>query len=249
MALSVPTYIQDQCYSANDLRLAQGGIVCQDGVEGFEVHETNPQSGSIRVRNGHAWLDGLPNSEEGGRYHVSNDGDIELEVPLNSTGSTRDDSVWIRICDTDFSIDPSGAELVYMEDDDVAPSDGCIWYQLAKVHVTNGAGEGGTNITEAMIEWEAQPFELCGDPWLTATEELDFGSINGGTSAALTITVEGAEIGMPVIWSSIVPAFSSSLITAARVSATDTVTCQVYNISGGALNPSPSDWTVSVKSR
>ena len=80
-------------------------------------------------------------------------------------------------------------------------------------------------------------------------DNLNFPSINAGLAQTLTMTIPGAVVGKPVAVGTTIGAFSSQLIWSAFVSATDTVTCRVFNPTAGALDPPASDWTVAVKIR
>lgn len=263
MAEQQPTFVDDLCYFADDLKWMQAGLVCSDGVGEFTdlyVSETSPPSGSINVTAGHAFV--RTNSvDNGGVYHVYNDDDVPLVVPLNSTGSDRTDYVWVQICDSEFAAVTSGFTLIY----DVAPAttpptDGCTYYLLATVVVPNGAGTGGTNITgspdyfgdaDSMITDNREAFQLCGDNggWVQASASLDFPSIaaNGGRQTG-TITVRGASVGDPVAVGA-QTGLAAGLVWNGFVSATDTVSVQVTNTSGSPIDPASGTWNVAVKIR
>lgn len=261
-----PTFTTDLCYEANDLRLMQAGIVCVEGVAGFThlaVTETSPASGDVAVSAGHLFFPPQYDSVPFGQYHVVSIAEVLLEVPLNSTGSDRTDVVWAQVCDPDFPPPGAGSfQLVYEENNPTAiePADGCTWHILAKVVVPNGAGTGGTDITgvpayfgdtDGMIQDARSAFQMCGDGsgWTEVDAALDFPAIGAGLAESLTVTVPGAAVGDPVAVGCSIGAFSSQLLWSAFVSAADTVTCRVFNPTGGSLNPPLSGWSVAVKIR
>lgn len=164
-----PVYVSDICYGALDLRLLTGGIVCSDGVTkvtDLEVTETTPASGSVNVALGGVFLgkDGPVGSDTNGRYFAFNDDDVELVVPLNSTGSNRTDVVWAQVCDSDLAAVTSGFTLVYDDNNPTMtmPTDGCFYYLLASLVIPNGSGTGGGNVTNAMITDEREVYTQCG---------------------------------------------------------------------------------------
>lgn len=264
-----PFTVDDLCYSANDFRLMQGGLICGEGVADYShlwVGETSPPSGDVQVHQGHGFIqndnDPPPLFISTSVYHAYNDGAVTLTVPLNSSGVTRTDVVWAQVCDSEYAAVTSGFTLVYDDNNPTAtpPADGCTYYLLATLAVPNGGGFGGTDIagapawygeTDGMITDNRRAFTLCGDDggWVQATATLDFPSVGAGLAELLTMTVAGATVGDPVAFSSSVYAFSSQLMMAAYVSATDTVTCRVFNPTVGALNPPSGNWTVAVKIR
>lgn len=144
MTVHNPTYIQDICYTAQDDRLVAGGLVCQEGVSAFtdlRVTESSPQAMTVEVAAGHVWLfnDQDTAAAEGGSYHVFNDAPISLVVPANSSGSSRTDTVWVRVRDSAYTTPPSGAAIVYLQGITTAPSDGSTYYKLATITVPNNA--------------------------------------------------------------------------------------------------------------
>lgn len=78
-----------------------------------------------------------------------------------------------------------------------------------------------------------------------ATTSLDFGSISGGASADLTITVTGALVGDSVA-PSLPAAPTAGIIYQMFVSATDTVTVRATNITGGAIDPAAQTFGAAV---
>lgn len=80
---------------------------------------------------------------------------------------------------------------------------------------------------------------------LTATASLDFPSISTGSSQELTVTVTGAAVNNEVTMG--LPALSSGLIANAWVSATDTVTVRLSNISGASVNPGAQTYRIVVR--
>lgn len=80
---------------------------------------------------------------------------------------------------------------------------------------------------------------------LTATATLDFPSIPAASTAQLNVTVLGAAIGDAV---AVAPPDSMALglMVFARVSAVDTVTVRLGNITAAAIDPVSATWGVSV---
>lgn len=265
MAEQQPTYVDDMCYSANDLRLMQGGLVCSEGVGAFSqllVTQTTPASADVTVSEGHAFVYNDSAGSDGGMYHVYNDGPVTLTVPLNSSGVDRLDSIWVQICDSEYAPVTSGFTLYYLEGSLVAPSDGCTYYKLANLTVPDGVGSGGSNVTGTptyfgdtdgiIFDARIGAFQLCGDDggWVNSLPTaLDFPSVaaNGGTQG-LNITVHGASVGDPVV----VGAPSSvlaGLVWNAHVVSTDTVQVRLTNTTGTPIDPASATWTVAVKIR
>jgi hypothetical protein len=78
-----------------------------------------------------------------------------------------------------------------------------------------------------------------------AATSLNFGSIAAAAQANLTITVTGAAAGMGVVLG--VPAtLEAGLIPFAFVSAANTVTVRMTNITGDAIDPAAANYTVQV---
>lgn len=79
----------------------------------------------------------------------------------------------------------------------------------------------------------------------SATATLDFGSIGAGAVAELTIPLTGAVAGDSVAVAA-PAALEAGLVFSAFVSAADTVSLRVGNLTAGAIDPASADWTVSV---
>ncbi|RCG31981.1 hypothetical protein DQ384_05415 [Sphaerisporangium album] len=80
---------------------------------------------------------------------------------------------------------------------------------------------------------------------LTGTATLDFPSIAAGTTAELTITVTGAVVGNPVALAP--PAtLTAGLIASGRVTAANTVTVRMANVTSGAIDPASATWGAAV---
>jgi hypothetical protein len=175
MTLRQPTFAGGLCTTTNDLRLMQAGIVCSEGVGAFDqmlVTATDPVSGQVTVSAGHAFVADDSGGDAGGMYHAYNDDAVELDVPLNSSGSDRTDVVWLQICDTEYG-GVSGATFIYDDNNPTAtpPGDGCAYYLLATLVIPNGAGDGGTNVsgtpttwgdTDSMVTDERSEYTMCG---------------------------------------------------------------------------------------
>lgn len=264
MAETQPEYIDDLCYSANDLRLNNAGFFELQGAAGFAqllVTETSPASGDVKVSEGHAFVfnDNVP-SGLAGVYHIYNDASVTLTVPLNSTGSDRTDVVWAQVCDSEYAAVTSGFTLIYDDNNPTAtvPADGCTYYELARIVVPNGAGTGGTNITgvpasfgdtDGMIEDTRNAFILAGDDlWADASASLNFPSIAAATAQTLTISVPGADINDEVTVGP--PAtLEAGLVWGGVVSSAGTVAIRLTNITGIAIDPATATWSVAVRTR
>lgn len=75
---------------------------------------------------------------------------------------------------------------------------------------------------------------------------LNFGSIAAGASATLTITVTGAADGDITVHSVPNAAMTAGLVFTSWVSATNTVSIQCHNSTGGAIDPSSATFKASV---
>jgi hypothetical protein len=79
---------------------------------------------------------------------------------------------------------------------------------------------------------------------LTASASLNFPSIATLSSATLTITVEGANKGDVV--TATPPTLAAGLTYEAYVSAANTVTVRITNVTAAAIDPAAASWTVKV---
>ncbi|MFC6080923.1 hypothetical protein [Sphaerisporangium aureirubrum] len=80
---------------------------------------------------------------------------------------------------------------------------------------------------------------------LKGTATLDFPSIAAATSAELTITVTGAAVGNAVALAP--PAtLTAGLVAFGRVTATNTVTVRLANVTASAIDPASATWGASV---
>lgn len=80
---------------------------------------------------------------------------------------------------------------------------------------------------------------------LTNTAALDFPSIAAAGQQELTITVTGAAVGDAVLLGP-PSTLTAGLIATARVSAADTVTIRLSNITGSAIDPASATWRATV---
>jgi len=76
-----------------------------------------------------------------------------------------------------------------------------------------------------------------------ATAVLDFGSINAGLAADLTIALSGAVVGDLVIAAP--PVLAAGLSYAAFVSAANVVTVRLCNNTAGAVDAASASWSVA----
>lgn len=80
---------------------------------------------------------------------------------------------------------------------------------------------------------------------LTATATLDFASIAAATTANLTITVTGAAVNDAVLLGP--PAtLEAGLVATGYVSAANTVTVRVANVTAGAIDPASATWRATI---
>lgn len=92
----------------------------------------------------------------------------------------------------------------------------------------------GAAINPASMTFGAQAIQ---NSYLTGSASLNFGSIDDGATASLTFTVTGATTGdaLAPAWPS---GLDAGLLGTMYVSAADTVTVRLLNLSGAAINPS-----------
>jgi hypothetical protein len=84
-----------------------------------------------------------------------------------------------------------------------------------------------------------------GQMGLFASASLDFPSVAAAGQQELTITVTGAAVGDAVMLAS--PAsLTAGLVATARVSAANTVTVRLSNITAGAIDPAAATWGARV---
>lgn len=80
---------------------------------------------------------------------------------------------------------------------------------------------------------------------LRASASLNFPSIAAGATAELTITVTGAAVGDAVALAP--PAtVEAGVVWSARVSAANTVTVRMANVTSGAIDPAAATWGATV---
>jgi hypothetical protein len=80
---------------------------------------------------------------------------------------------------------------------------------------------------------------------LTTTATLDFPSISGNSNQALTVTVTGAAVNDEVTMG--LPALASGLIANAWVSAANTVTVRLSNVTGSPIDPASQTYRIVVR--
>lgn len=144
MALTMPTYIDQQCYTGERLRSELDGLVCTEGVGAFTeiaVTQSVVPAMSVDVSAGHAFIANDEATDQ--MYHVYNDAVETLEISDNTSGSTRIDLIVIQVCDSQYSVLPAGGDLVVIEGTPGAgapslPADDCTYYLLAEITVANG---------------------------------------------------------------------------------------------------------------
>ncbi len=78
-----------------------------------------------------------------------------------------------------------------------------------------------------------------------ASATLNFGSISGGSTSELTVTVSGAQI-LDTVALGPPSAIESGLVWCAYVSALNTVTIRLHNSTGSPVDPASAIWKVAV---
>lgn len=109
----------------------------------------------------------------------------------------------------------------------------------------NSAARSAAGIVVALDSdgvWVAEPNEKV----LSAVAALDFPNIVAQTGAELTITVAGAAVGDTV---ELGPpaALEAGLAATGYVSAANTVTVRLLNVTAGAINPASASWRATVR--
>lgn len=117
-----------------------------------------------------------------------------------------------------------------------APSGDAVFDLIAQT-VTNG---DTTHVPSADAV-----FDYVEAKRLTATAVLDFPSIAAGTIQALAITVTGAATGDAVALGP-PSGIEANLMWSGRVSAANTVTIRLLNISGAPIDPASATWRATV---
>lgn len=79
----------------------------------------------------------------------------------------------------------------------------------------------------------------------TKTATLDFGSISGGATAELTVSISGASVGDVVV---VGPpsVIETGLVWCCYVSSLNTVTIRLHNSTGSPVDPASASWRVAV---
>lgn len=90
-----------------------------------------------------------------------------------------------------------------------------------------------------MSRFESRKRAIIGDG-----ASLDFPSIGAGDDADLSLTVPDAAVGDIVMVGA--PALAAGLVYSAFVSAANTVTIRVANVTALAIDPAPGIWTAAV---
>lgn len=91
----------------------------------------------------------------------------------------------------------------------------------------------------------SRKLSLARHPIHTAIATLNFGSITGGNTAELTVSISGASVGDNV---SLGPpsGIEAGLIWCGYVSAANTVTIRIHNSTGSPVDPASASWKVAV---
>lgn len=90
---------------------------------------------------------------------------------------------------------------------------------------------------------------LSSSPFLVASASLNFPSIASNGAADLTVTVNGAVAGDGVILGPPATLEAGLMVAYAAVTAANTVTIRLRNVSGGAVDAAAATWKVIVVKR
>lgn len=83
------------------------------------------------------------------------------------------------------------------------------------------------------------------NPHTIASAVLDFPSVAAAGQAELTVDVDGAAVGDPVVVGA-PAALEAGLVVGGRVSAADVVTVRVTNVTAAPIDPASATWKVAV---
>lgn len=173
----MPSYIDNECYTAQDDRRRQGSLVCGEGVEtfaGLRVTESAVPAMTVLVSAGGGWVANDEGTCEGPYYAHMCDAQTVV-IDANTSGSTRFDTIWLRACDSQYSAAGSGGSIYYdpggaTSTDPttaVVPTDDCSYYLLAIIQVTDGettinGTPDGFGLTETDVTDTRGHSHLCG---------------------------------------------------------------------------------------
>lgn len=115
-----------------------------------------------------------------------------------------------------------------------------------RAFASEAEAEAGTEAAKVMSPLRTADAIAALRPAFTATAELTWAEIADGDSATQTITVAGAVVGMPAVIGYPATAIQAKLLPVAWVSAADTVSIRISNVSGGALTPTAGEYTATV---
>ncbi|MFZ4774631.1 MAG: hypothetical protein ACOYM3_04665 [Terrimicrobiaceae bacterium] len=155
-------------------------------------------------------------------------------IPINVVSDSLSDTLnnWLSI---ESRAGPAG--VVYAATGPLSTSEPtpALSYYYPAAYVT----DGGTDDPNHLQGKYRSPVQLRTDLFPSASASLDFPSIAAAASASLTITVSGAvTTNTPTVslgWSATLPA--GIVVSHAWVSASNTVTVTLTNISGAAVDP------------
>lgn len=145
-------------------------------------------------------------------------------------------SYWTQLEATTNTV--SGAPELWFGGGTSATLDTNLYRSAANVLKTDDAFIAGTSFTIG------SGATITGH--LSAAVALNFGSIAAGTTAELTATVTGAAVGNVTAIATPNTTIEAGLIWSAYVSAADTVTVRLANVTSGAIDPANKGWRIDV---
>jgi hypothetical protein len=163
-----PSWILGQSHTAeNDRLTATQGLISVAGVRqttavlpqaaagtctgDYAVTQSGTPAMTVQIAAGWAYVQGTVSSTQG-MYGVYNDGAVTLSITANSSGSTRNDLVYLKITDTNYGDASSTASLLVQTGSLTVPASSVA---LAQIAVANGATSiTNSNITDLRVGFQ-----------------------------------------------------------------------------------------------
>ena len=225
-------------YSSTTSKLAIGSLEFQPfGFNGIQICDNAYYDGANNVRRANGYASRI----------VHQNGSITLSTAgSNSAGTTIS-------YNTPLYADASGNVGLGVGINESSPlySDGSLYIQAStgKVHIKN-YDSTSTAPNMAYIDPVTKALQVAAVPTgpilYKASTTWDPSSISANSSTTTTITVTGASLGDPVTISKASGSYSNGEVYFAYVSATNTVTIQLQNTSGGTFDIASATFNVIV---